>query len=237
MFEEDYYKNYYKVEVLNNKLDKRWWSNYYYSTLIRKYCRNKKGNLLEIGCGLGGLLSGLENDFNTYGIEVSEYAFNIAKKLCRRTNLLLFDVQEGLRDRFQDISFDVILARHVLEHLKNPEKTIAECASYLTKGGIFMFSTPNTLSLFKNLKGENWIGFRDKSHISIREPREWIQYTKEAKLKILKVFSDGLWDVPYIKFIPKVFQYVLMLPTALEIITATPFLPAYGESIIIIAQK
>jgi len=113
MFEEGYYKNYYKADLLNNKLDKHWWSNYYYFRIIRKYYRRRNGNLLEIRCGLGGLLKWFEKYFYTHGIEISEYAFNIAKKLCTGTNLLLFDVQEGMRDRFPYISFDVILARHV----------------------------------------------------------------------------------------------------------------------------
>jgi hypothetical protein len=114
-----------------------------------------------------------------------------------------------------------------MEHLKNPEKTIAECASLLTKGGILMFSTPNTLSLTRKIKGENWHGAKDKSHVSLRDPKQWIEYTEDAGLEIIKTFSDGLWDIPYVKFISKIFQYIIMLPTAIEIITATHFLPPY----------
>jgi SAM-dependent methyltransferase len=237
MFDEEYYKQVYNVNDLN-KLDQHWWSNYFYSKIILKYCNNKDSNILELGCGSGGILNRIENKFNTYGIEISPYALSKAQKFCKTTKLFLYDVEEGLNYKFKDVFFDVILARYVFEHLKNPKKVIVDCSLILKKGGLLIIAVPNTSFCLRRFKGEEWHGVKDKTHISLKDPQEWIQDVKDAGLKISKIFGDGCWDIPYFRGISKIFQYPLLLPTIIEIITVIPFIPLrWGENLILIAQK
>ena len=237
MFDEEYYKQVYNVDDFN-KLSSHWWSNYFYSKLVYRYCANKGGNMLELGCGSGGILRRLEKYFNTFGIEVSDYALSKARQQCKNTKFFLFDIEEGLTRKFADNYFDVILARYLFEHLKNPEKVIKDCSIILKKGGILIFSVPNTSFLLKRFKGQEWQGIRDKTHISVNAPQDWIRDIEASGLKIMKIFSDGCWDIPYFKTVPKILQYPFILPTIFEVLTAIPFIPQrFGENLISICYK
>lgn len=63
--------------------------------------------------------------------------------------------------------------------------------------------------------------------------------TRTAGFKILKIGTDGLWDVPYLPFVPLWMQKSLFYPLpALQVITGHLFLPAnFGGPLIVVAQK
>jgi len=54
-----------------------------------------------------------------------------------------------------------------------------------------------------------------------------------------RVFSDGPWDMPYLKKIPKLPQYALFsLPTIATVLLARPLIPAgWGENLIVVARR
>jgi hypothetical protein len=89
------------------------------------------------------------------------------------------------------------------------------------------------------LKGNLWIGYQDPTHISLRRPAEWLRLIEEAGFHLIKVFSDGFWDVPYIRFVPKQIQKLFFGSLGgLQAMTGFIFLPMrWGESIIVIAGK
>ena len=39
--------------------------------------------------------------------------------------------------------FDIVIAKHVVEHLKQPEQAIAEMSRILKPGGLLVLATPN----------------------------------------------------------------------------------------------
>lgn len=45
----------------------------------------------------------------------------------------------------REASVDVVLSRYVLEHLENPEQSLAEVSRVLRPGGLFLFVTPHAL--------------------------------------------------------------------------------------------
>jgi len=49
---------------------------------------------------------------------------------------------------FGDHSFDVVICKFVVEHLKTPERTFGEFARILKPGGVAVILTPNALSFF-----------------------------------------------------------------------------------------
>jgi hypothetical protein len=89
------------------------------------------------------------------------------------------------------------------------------------------------------LKGEKWIGYQDPTHISLKPPSDWLDMVRGAGFRILKVFSDGFWDVPYINGIPKGMQKLFFGSLGgFQAIVGLPFLPMrWGESILVIARK
>ena len=55
-------------------------------------------------------------------------------------------------------------------------------------------------------KGKKWIGYQDPTHISLNPPSVWLEWIKDSGFSLKRVFADGFWDVPYIRFIPEKIQ-------------------------------
>ncbi len=140
---------------------------------------------------------------------------------------------------YQDGAFNVVIIKHIVEHLPDPAKAINEIARVTEPGGILILATPNLASLLKPWKGERWIGYQDPTHISLKEPQEWLRMIQDAGFELVRVFSDGFWDVPYIRFVPPMIQKLFFGSLGgLQAVTGFVFLPMrWGESVIVIGRK
>jgi 2-polyprenyl-3-methyl-5-hydroxy-6-metoxy-1,4-benzoquinol methylase len=203
--------------------------------LARRYGR-KGGNLLEIGCGLGHLVGQLEGHFRTWAIDINRWALGRARQVAPRT-LLSHASAEALP--FATGCFDVVVIKHIVEHLPHPERAIAEIGRVTRPGGWLILATPNLDSLLRPLKGERWIGYQDPTHISLKPPQEWLRLIGEAGFTVRRVFADGFWDVPYVPLIPARLQKLIFgAPGGFQAITGLIFVPLrWGESMIAIAQR
>lgn len=234
-FDQNYFSTNTYEKVSFKKYSQYWFSNRFYAILAR---RNGKtgGRLLETGCGLGHLVGQLERSFETYGMDINPWALAQAKETAPRSVLFTGSAQEM---PFPDGYFDVIISKHVVEHLPEPEKAIIECGRLLGPGGVLLLATPNLDSVLKPLKGKKWIGYQDPTHISLRKPDEWREMITSAGMQVNLAFSDGCWDVPYIPVIPAIAQkFIFGSLGGLQAVTGVVFNPStWGESIIFIAKK
>jgi hypothetical protein len=133
----------------------------------------------------------------------------------------------------------VIVIKHVVEHLPHPEKGIAELGRVMAPGGTLILATPNLASISRPWKGEKWIGYADKTHISLKQPSEWLGMIKAAGFQVKRVFSDGLWDAPYIPVVPKPLQKLFFGSLGgFQAISGVVFVPLrWGESFLVVARK
>ena len=187
----------------------------------------------DLACHLVGQL---EDTFETYGIDLNHWAVKKSKEVAQKSQLQTASAQEL---PFPNDSFNVVIIKHIVEHLPEPQKAIQEIGRVTEKGGILILATPNLDSLLKPLKGDSWIGYQDPTHISLKRPAEWLSLIKDAGFSLIKVFSDGFWDVPYIRWVPKQIQKLFFGSFGgLQAITGFVFLPRHwGESIMVIARK
>lgn len=151
--------------------------------LILKF--KKKGSLLEIGCAYGYFLKHASKNFETYGMDISKYAINKAKKISSNSKLKVGNAEKDLEKFIGDKKFDVIIALDVLEHLKDPEKQIKLFYKFLKKDGILFFKVPNKSSLFFKIytligKKKSWAGYKDETHISLLSQNGWKKILKES---------------------------------------------------------
>jgi 2-polyprenyl-3-methyl-5-hydroxy-6-metoxy-1,4-benzoquinol methylase len=108
------------------------------SYLMPDYVEN--GKLLDVGCGNGSRLSGLQSLGwkDLHGIEMSTAA-------AQRASALGFKIHcgpvEALAKHYPDSYFDVITCTTVLEHLEDPFGLIKQIALKLKPQGQFLFST------------------------------------------------------------------------------------------------
>ena len=234
-FDEKYFSTHTYAEITFAKYSMYWWSNRFNAILARRY--GKRGaRLLEVGLGMGHLVGQLEDTFDTYGMDLNHWAVKQSKSVVEKTQLQTASAQEL---PYRDESFNVVIIKHIVEHLPDPQKAIEEIGRVTEPGGTLILATPNLDSLLKPWKGDKWIGYQDPTHISLKHPAEWLEFIRKAGFSPQKIFSDGFWDVPYIRYVPRQIQKLFFgSPGGFQAITGWIFLPPrWGESILVIARK
>ena len=234
-FDEKYFSTHTYATITFAKYSMYWWSNRFFAMLARKYGR-RGARLLEVGSGLGHLTGQLEDAFETYGMDLNHWAVKQSKSVAPKSFLETASAQDL---PFGDGVFNVVIIKHIVEHLPDPGKAIREISRVMEKGGVLILATPNLGSLLKPWKGDQWIGYQDPTHISLKQPEEWLMLIRNAGFELKRVFSDGFWDVPYIRFVPKQLQKLFFGALGgIQAISGFVFLPmTWGESILVIARR
>jgi SAM-dependent methyltransferase len=234
----------YAQVAFHKKYTQYWWSNRFYAILAQRNAKPSpnKGQaarpaILEIGCGLGHLLAWLAPHFEVTGTDINEWAISQARQVVPSGRFELCPAED--LSPFADAAFQVVIAKHVVEHLPNPAPAIAEMSRVLSPGGLLVLATPNFDSPMRAWKKERWIGFQDKTHVSLLSPAQWLALLKDHNLHPHKVFSDGFWDAPYLPLIPAKLQKLFFgAPGGLQAMIGWGFLPLWaGESLIVLAYK
>ena len=169
-FDDKYFSTHTYANISFAKYSMYWWSNHFYATLARRYGWHG-ARLLEVGSGMGHLVAQLEDTFETVGVDLNHWAVKQSKSVVNKSSLQTASAQEL---PFTNASFNVVIIKHIVEHLPNPAKALQEIGRITEKGGILILATPNLGSLLKPWKGDKWIGYQDPTHISLKEPQEWL---------------------------------------------------------------
>src|SRR5512135_2421046 len=178
-FDEKYFSTNTYKDVSFAKYSQYWWSNRFFAILARRF--GLPGTrLLEIGSGLGHLVSQLEGTFVTSAVDVNHWALVQSKPIAPRTSL---QVASAENLPFPDETFGVIIIKHVVEHLLHPGEAISELGRVMAHGGLLILATPNLASLSRSWKGAKWIGYQDLTHISLKPPSEWLDMLKGVGFK------------------------------------------------------
>lgn len=99
-----------------------------------------RGRFLDIGCGNGHLLHLARMDgWSVKGLELSPF---LAASIRERLGI---DVVEGdfLKDEVEGGPFDLVVLRHVLEHLPDPIRALSRINGLLVPEGAALFEFPN----------------------------------------------------------------------------------------------
>ena len=133
------------------------------SSIIRKSSR-----VLEIGCGTGEYLSYLKHKgYEVEGIELSKYCIDTAR------NKYGLNIKQGTIFDYKNKEnyFDLIIMRHVLEHVPEPLETIKTIYKMLKENGTFFCLVPNTASYDAKIFKQYWRGFELPRHYFHYEPK------------------------------------------------------------------
>lgn len=202
-----------------------WFARRYYAALVRRYAPHDGGKLLEMGCGLGHLLGLLQDDFQCVGIDLIDYSIEQTKLNAPKAEAYQMSADD--LSAFESGTFSAVVALHLVEHLPDPAKTIREVNRLLKPGGLWLFATPHpdySLRRYKD-RDNDAIG-KDKTHINVHPPAQWRAWCEADGFTMVKHFGDGLWDVPYLPMIPKVFQFGMFgIPALAQVVTRTTLTP------------
>jgi SAM-dependent methyltransferase len=120
-------------------------------------------SLLDVGCGGGELLrAALGRGWQAAGAEPMAQAAELARKRAPGA-----DIRVGLSSEvgFDERSFDIVCAFHVLEHMPDSRAFLRGLARFARPGGLVVVETPNYASLLRRRHGSNWIHLRPLEHL------------------------------------------------------------------------
>lgn len=223
---------------------------YLYSFWIRKLKNIISSNdaVLEVGCGRGYFLKKLSRRYKPIGLDISE---DMLSSITDQASVPLF---RGTAEKlpFKSNSFSAVIAFDVIEHLEYPEYFFEEASRVLRNSGFLFISTPNPESFGSRIKQGKvglkrnlplarnfmWFGWRDDTHINIRKRSEWKKLMTKNGLSVMRDGTDTLWDIPYFKSVPYIFQKIVFISLHWTLTLLFGFFPwRLGENYICIAKK
>jgi 2-polyprenyl-3-methyl-5-hydroxy-6-metoxy-1,4-benzoquinol methylase len=181
----------------------------------------KNKNILDVGCGLGFLLSSVKSKKKT-GVEISEFAIKFIQKNNNDINIIKGDYNI-LKNTNR--KFDIIIAYHVIEHVHDPNDFMQTLKSSLTKNGILIIGTPLINSFISNYFGPNYRLY-NSFHTILYNEKALIELFNRLDLKIIKI------EKPFFKTQYNTFKNFLRLFNKTKI--SPPF---YGSIITIYAKS
>ena len=180
--------------------------------------QTKAGKLLDVGCGPGFFLSGLNNIWEKFGLDVSKKATEVCSKYAKVKTCELPDAG------YEDNTFDVVTMLHVIEHLAKPLEYIKTIKNILKTGGIFILETPDFDSGCARRFGINFRMLKDPGHISL--------FTSFSLIKLLEDYNFEILAIEYPFFNTKYFTKENMLKMFDTGMVSPPF---YGNHITLYA--
>jgi ubiquinone/menaquinone biosynthesis C-methylase UbiE len=98
--------------------------------------------ILDYGCGAAGCTALIRDFFpnsEIHGIDISDEAIRTAQTRFPDCQFSAFD---GLRAPYADETFDLIFSSHVLEHVIDLEKSVADLARMVRRNGVLCLTLP-----------------------------------------------------------------------------------------------
>lgn len=113
---------------------------------LRKHSTDNKKKVLDLGAGHGAFSKKLFNlGYNVYACDLFPEIFKFNKVECLKVDLTK-------EFPYKVNTFDIVVAIEVSEHITNHEVVFSEISRILKKGGHFLLSTPNILSLKSRIR-------------------------------------------------------------------------------------
>ncbi len=152
---------------------------FYYKSSI-PFIPDAKG--LDIGCGNGRFI----NSMNTLGWKFEGVEFSsVAVDICHKSGLKVFN-GELKEAKFKNNSFDIISARHVIEHIPNPDDFFKEISRILKPNGQLVLRTPNSKALGRKWFGLNWFPDEIPRHLILFNSENLTLLASKHNMFVLK---------------------------------------------------
>lgn len=177
------------------------------SYVIRKWMRviqDEVNNVLDVGCGQGFC----KRVFDEYGLKYSGITLGEDYKVCKENNLNVYDDDFSFLENHASGYYDLVFARHVLEHSPMPLLTLMEWYRVCKKYLILISPKPrywgrvgkNHYSVLENDQLEFYL-IRSGFEVIDRDHKHEMEYRFLCK----KATRDN-WEVEFRKFLQEHFR-------------------------------
>jgi SAM-dependent methyltransferase len=189
--------------------------------------------VLDFGSGTGHFSRHLSRRFDVTAFDISEYA--------RRATAATAPAATVVDDlaSLPSAGLDLACSLHVLEHIPEPGAALRELYRVLRPGGRLLYVVPNPDGAGRRLRGAEWFAYRDPTHCTLLPTAGWVRETTAAGFEVRRLSSDGLWDPPYVRRVPRVLQLATFgSAAALQVLLGRAVIPPrWGECLIVLAER
>ena len=153
-----------------------------YAPWIKNHNVSKSTRILDIGCGDGRLLSrmAMSGFKQLYGVD--PYMGNSENSI--GLNLYKVDLA-GFFQQQKDLTFDLIMLHHSLEHMTNPLEILKYCQNHITNKGVILVRVPLVDSYAWEKYREQWVQLDAPRHLFLFSVKS-IKYLAESAGLIIK---------------------------------------------------
>jgi SAM-dependent methyltransferase len=201
---------------------------WFYERVVRRMVP-AGSRVLDYGCGSGFFVRRLSRHFSASGFDLSPTARQLTES--HASGVTVYERPDDVPSR----SFDLVTALHVLEHIQEPSEALTWFSEWLAPDGFLFAVVPNPDGWGHKLKGTDWFAYRDPTHCSLLSMEEWLIKVRTAGFDLSRVGTDGLWDAPYVRRVPRIVQLpVFGAMAAAQVALGRVFLPpTWGECLVL----
>jgi SAM-dependent methyltransferase len=162
-----------------------------------------RGRVLDIGCGGGGVLARLPEQYEPHGVEISRALAARADALVRPRggHVVQANAVDGVA-AFSPNTLDGALLSAFLEHEAQPALLLRNLLRALRPGAPVLIKVPNYASLNRRVRGVQWCGFRFPDHVNYFTPATLARLAHDCGFRVAQCtlgdrwpLSDNLWMV------------------------------------------
>lgn len=222
-----------------NTLESMSQAQWYNRWTLNKFNKYLKGDILEVGCGIGNFTRDLTKFGKVWSIDINnEYVQKIQEQISKDVQVGFGDIEKG-KYFFRDKKFDSIVCLNVLEHIKDDTRSLDNLSYILKTGGFLILLVPAHQLLFGEI--DKSIGHYRRYNKQQMKKMVLSSDLQIIKIRILNILGGiGWWFSSKVLSNKQVsggkirlFNLIAPIILPLEDIIEPPF----GTSILIIAQK
>jgi SAM-dependent methyltransferase len=145
--------------------------------------------VLDVGCATGALLVALrERGWEARGVELCAPAAAYGREHFG------LPIHSGDLESagFPDASFELVHASHLIEHVSDPGRFVAEACRIMADDGLFVLTTPNVAGFQARMLGSNWRS-AIYDHLYLFSPRTLSALLAEHGLAVVRIATWGGW--------------------------------------------
>lgn len=158
--------------------------------LVREFRHRGARTLLDVGSGDGVFLATMQGvGWEVCGVEPDPVAARLSREK-RGVSVL-----DGTLDQVDAgaAAFDVVVSRHVIEHVHDPVAFMRACFRAVGPGGSLIVLTPNARSFCHRIFGRHWLHLDPPRHLHLFSRRSLETCATAAGLRSVRIRSLARW--------------------------------------------